>query len=215
MANWINRFKEKEGRKGLLPWLSVTTQMWILVGLAFVGLIGTIITITNGSYFPLGWLFTATGALAVLIGLKTDWARNVDKASKPIKITGAIAIGAGTLLAIVTLAYILFWVVVVILAIALFVLVLFLLLKAYFSEKDRGETIIQEGSRASGDYERGYQDGREAGRTAKAHGKSDSALGELVGSMLAGIEEVIDETCNFAESEEYKEGFRNGIQDTW
>lgn len=67
----------------------------------------------------------------------------------------------------------------------------------------------------SDDYERGHQDGLKAGREAKEHGKADTALGELVGSVLAVIEEIIAESCNFAESEEYQEGFRKGVEDTW
>jgi hypothetical protein len=67
----------------------------------------------------------------------------------------------------------------------------------------------------SDEYERGYQDGLEAGRNAREHGRADSALGELIGSVLAGIEEVIAEQCNAFESEEYQEGFRQGVRDSW
>ena len=67
----------------------------------------------------------------------------------------------------------------------------------------------------SDEYERGYQDGLEAWRNASEHGRADSALGELIGSMLSGIEEVIAEQCNSFESEEYQEGFRQGVRDSW
>jgi hypothetical protein len=67
----------------------------------------------------------------------------------------------------------------------------------------------------SDEYERGYQDGLEAGRNARKHGQADTALGELVGSMLAGIEEFIADQCNAFESEEYQEGFRQGVRDSW
>ena len=139
MSKWIDRFKEKEGKKGLLPWLSVRIQRWILIGLACVGVIGTIVTIVNGSYLPVGLLLTAIGATALWVGFKTSWVRDLDRASKPIKVAGAILIGAGTLLAIALLAYVLFYVVIIILAIVLFFLFIIFILKAYFGGEDRGE----------------------------------------------------------------------------
>ncbi len=67
----------------------------------------------------------------------------------------------------------------------------------------------------SDDYDRGYQDGLEAGREAKEHGRADTALGEFVGSLLGGIETVIAEQCTAFESDEYQEGFRQGVRDSW
>ena len=65
----------------------------------------------------------------------------------------------------------------------------------------------------SDDYERGYQDGLEAGREAREHGKADTALGELIGSVLSVIETIVDEQCTAFESDEYQEGFRKGVED--
>ena len=219
MADWINHFKEKEGRKGLLPWISVTIQMWILVGLAFIGVIGAIISLFNGGVFPAGLIMTAISAVAFCIGIKTDWARKVESASTPIKITGAVILGAGTLFILVSILSIVVYTVVSILIIlfglAVLALIIYIGLKVASNEEDSGTIIIRERSRMVGDFDRGYQDGLKAGRTAKAHGRSDTAIGELIGSMGAVVEEVVDETCNFAESEEYQEGFRKGVEDTW
>lgn len=65
------------------------------------------------------------------------------------------------------------------------------------------------------DHERGYQDGLEAGREANQHAKADNVVGELVGDMLKGVEEIIAESCTLNESDEYREGFREGVEATY
>lgn len=63
------------------------------------------------------------------------------------------------------------------------------------------------------EYDRGYADGLEAGRRARRNAQADTALGEMVGLVVIGtLEEVIAEECNFAESEEYRKGFRDGVE---
>lgn len=62
------------------------------------------------------------------------------------------------------------------------------------------------------EYDRGYADGLEAGRRARRNAQADTALGEMVGDVLGTLEEVIAEECNFAESEEYRKGFRDGVE---
>jgi len=37
----------------------------------------------------------------------------------------------------------------------------------------------------------------------------------MVGDVLANAELVIDEYCNAGESDDYKEGFRQGVRDTF
>jgi hypothetical protein len=124
MAKWIDKIREKEGKKGLLPWLSVKIQKWILIGLACVGLLGTVIGVLSGGYFPVGLVSTIVGAAALYVGFKTAWLKNLDKASRPVRITGTILISAGTLMTIVFLAYAVIWIV--------FFIVIILILGAIF-----------------------------------------------------------------------------------
>ena len=65
------------------------------------------------------------------------------------------------------------------------------------------------------DYQRGYDDGVGAAHEARGHAEAGTALGEMVGDVLANAELVIDEYCNAGESDDYKEGFRQGVRDTF
>jgi hypothetical protein len=64
------------------------------------------------------------------------------------------------------------------------------------------------------DYDRGYEDGCRAVAEAKEHGEAGTLIGELVGEALGALELFIDEQCAAFESDEYKEGFRQGVNDS-
>ena len=65
------------------------------------------------------------------------------------------------------------------------------------------------------DYQRGYDDGVTAAHEARGHTEADTTLGEMVGDVLVNAELVVDEYCNAGESDDYKEGFRQCVQDTF
>jgi hypothetical protein len=133
MSKWIEIFKEKvkekEGRKGLVPWLSLTIQKWVLIVVIYFSSMGTIMSIAQKAYFP-SVLFAAIAIFSFYVGFKTKWLNSIDETNKPIKQGGAIVIGIGTLAIVMFLAIAVFWILV-----AIFVLLGFL---------GKGNTIIKQ-----------------------------------------------------------------------
>ncbi len=144
MFNWTEKIKEKEGRKGLIPWLSVTIQKWVLIGVACIATLVTVISIGSGGYFPTGLVFTIIATFTFYVGFKTNWLKSIDRANKPIRIAGAVVVSAGVLAAIIYLAIVIFY----ILAIIFILLLFFFVLKAWLSgDQAKGERVIKQDGR--------------------------------------------------------------------
>lgn len=104
ISRWLENFREKEGRKGLVPWLSFTIQKWMLVGVVCISALLSLSSISSGAYVPTGLLFTGIAVLALYVGFRTRWLGSVELASKPVRILGAVIVCAGVLAVIASLA---------------------------------------------------------------------------------------------------------------
>ena len=135
-SKWIENLREKQGRKGLVPWLSFTIQKWMLVGVVVVSALFVFSSTSSGQYYPMGLVFTGIGVLTFYVGLKTKWLNGLDMASKPVKITGGIIVCAGVLAVIVYLA-------IMVLMILVGILVLAALLLYFLG--GAGRTVRQDG----------------------------------------------------------------------
>jgi len=93
MSKWTEKIREKEGRKGLIPWLSVSVQKWILVGIICIGITTIVISIGSDSLFPLGLILVLVTAFTIYISFKTSWLKKVDNANKPLRIAGGVVLG--------------------------------------------------------------------------------------------------------------------------
>jgi ABC-type cobalt transport system substrate-binding protein len=147
-TNWKDKLREKQGRKGLLPWISVSIQKWILIGVIFMATLVTLISTRSGGYIPGGLIFTIIVAFACYVGFKTNWLKNVDNANKPLRVAGAIVVGAGALAAIIFAAISIFYIVIGILLIVLFFAILFFVLKTWLSgDEGKGKKVIKQNGR--------------------------------------------------------------------
>jgi hypothetical protein len=122
---WTDSFKETQGRRGFIPWLSVSIQKWILIGvICFSGisiLVG-LFTITRGGAIELLWVLLA--APAIYSGIKSKWLKDVNNSSLFVKICGAIAVGFGTLVVVAVVAYMAFIVLAVIIVLIVVIYIL-------------------------------------------------------------------------------------------
>jgi len=137
MSKWLDHLKEKQGRKGLVPWLSFTIQKIVLIGVVIMAALFAINLATSGGYFPYGLIFTAVAIVAFYVGVQTKWLNGISLASKPIRITGAIIICAGVLAVIIYLA-------IMVIMILVGIFILFCLL-CYFLGGGVGDSIKQDG----------------------------------------------------------------------
>lgn len=100
MSTWAERIKEKEGRTGLIPWLSVGIQKWLLVAVVlFFGVVETVVAFTDKQWL-LAFIFAALGVSALYALLSTRWLSNTRKASKPARVAGYVGLVAGLVLAL-------------------------------------------------------------------------------------------------------------------
>jgi hypothetical protein len=137
MSKWTEKIKEKEGRKGLIPWLSVSIQKGIFIYTAIAIILVIPIYVFAGEYWPGGMIFTILAAIIVYVGFKTSWLKNVERANKLTRFVGAVIVGFGA-----------FGLLLVLLELALCFLLFFLIFKALLSSgKAKGEKVIKQDGR--------------------------------------------------------------------
>lgn len=147
MSKWIEKIKEKEGRKGLIPWLSVSIQKGILIYTAVTIILVIPIYVFAGEYWPGGMIFTIIAAIIVYVGFRTSWLKNVERANKLTRFAGAVIVGFGV-----------FGLTMVLLELVLCLLLFLVITKALFSNS-KEHVIKREGDKEVV-YEKGLFDRR-------------------------------------------------------
>lgn len=150
MAGWTDRLKQRvkglkedEGRRGLLPWLSVDVQKWSLVGVAGMGAIVVIVAAVRGNAVIAVLVALATGFLCY-VGIRTRWLANIDTVNSATRISAGVIVVAGllagtTFLAIVVAMIVLWGIIWFIIGIFVFAMFGGDLLGAFFGDRQRGE----------------------------------------------------------------------------
>jgi hypothetical protein len=194
MPKWLEKLKEKGGKKGLIPWLSVKVQKWILITLVCLTLPAMYMSV--GYSVILVVLDLAIGASALYVGVKTNWLKNIDRASKTVKYIGAADVCIGVLNALIIIVYF-----VITLAIMAFFLLLFigfivLMFKIFLgsgekSDKQATTIIRQTRTIREKTFEQGSNledaSGRKIGDIQKAYFSNDQIIRNSDGNQVGAI----------------------------
>ncbi len=134
MARWFDRFKEKEGRRGLVPWLAVDMQKWALIWAICLGAIVIVAaSVVHGAFLAV-LAAVATGFLCY-VGIKTSWVAKVDNVNKTVRVVAGIIMVVGLLAGIVFLAY----AVVMVVMLVLFLIILAVIVSSLLGTRKPGK----------------------------------------------------------------------------